>query len=173
MNLKWWRRSPRGRSAAPQSAKQGSNCAKTFNRFLNVHEYQGAKQMAGFGINVPPGIPAFTVQEAVDAAKKMDGGSGEVRRHSLSLSLSLSRGRPVVVPRPTPVLPFSRILTHADASAARLPARFSRRAQVVVKSQILAGGRGLGTFKSGLREASTSARRRSPGLASEMLGELW
>ena len=119
MNLKWVAQVTAravGRAPVLGGAQQGSNCAKTFNRFLNVHEYQGAKQMAGFGINVPPGIPAFTVQEAVDAAKKMDGGSGEVRRHSLSLSLSLSRGRPVVVPRPTPVLPFSRILTHADAS---------------------------------------------------------
>ena len=87
-------------------AGAAASCVSVWRRFLNVHEYQGAKQMAGFGINVPPGIPAFTVQEAVDAAKKMDGGSGEVRRHSLSLSLSLSRGRPVVVPRPTPVLPF-------------------------------------------------------------------
>ena len=81
-----------GRAPVLGGAQQGSNCAKTFNRFLNVHEYQGAKQMAGFGINVPPGIPAFTVQEAVDAAKKMDGGSGEVRRHSLSFPQSLSGG---------------------------------------------------------------------------------
>merc|ERR1719321_1213416 len=76
--------------------------------------------MAGFGINVPPGIPAFTVQEAVDAAKKMDGGSGEV----------------------------------------------------VVKSQILAGGRGLGTFKSGLQGGVHICKvEEVKGLAKQMIGE--
>lgn len=120
MNLKWVAQVTAravGRAPVLGGAQQGSNCAKTFNRFLNVHEYQGAKQMAGFGINVPPGIPAFTVQEAVDAAKKMDGGSGEVRRHSLSLfpSVSLGGGRSSCRDQP-PSSPFSRILTHADAS---------------------------------------------------------
>jgi len=122
MNLKWVAQVTAravGRAPVLGGAQQGSNCAKTFNRFLNVHEYQGAKQMAGFGINVPPGIPAFTVQEAVDAAKKMDGGSGEV----------------------------------------------------VVKSQILAGGRGLGTFKSGLQGGVHICKTEEvEGLASEMLG---
>ena len=73
--------------ALPSSLRSGGglqqnpagNCAKTWSRYLNVHEYQGAQRMAGFGVNVPPGIVAFSVPEAVEAAKKMDGGSGEVR----------------------------------------------------------------------------------------------
>ena len=66
-------------------------------RHLNIHEFQSSDLMAEFGVNVPPGIPVTTVEEAVKAAKEI--GDDEV----------------------------------------------------VIKSQILAGGRGLGTFKSGLQ----------------------
>eukprot|EP00565_Helicotheca_tamesis_P000971 CAMPEP_0185739102 /NCGR_PEP_ID=MMETSP1171-20130828/34603_1 /TAXON_ID=374046 /ORGANISM="Helicotheca tamensis, Strain CCMP826" /LENGTH=416 /DNA_ID=CAMNT_0028410549 /DNA_START=39 /DNA_END=1289 /DNA_ORIENTATION=- len=66
-------------------------------RNLNLHEYQSAKIMADCGVNVPFGLPAQTVDEAVAAADRI--GDEEV----------------------------------------------------VIKSQILAGGRGLGTFKSGLQ----------------------
>lgn len=66
-------------------------------RNLNIHEYQSAQLMEKFGVNVPQGIAATTVAEAVAAAAEI--GDEEV----------------------------------------------------VIKSQILAGGRGLGTFKSGLQ----------------------
>lgn len=66
-------------------------------RFLNLHEYQSAQIMSDSGVNVPFGIPAHTVEEAVAAAKKIGDD------------------------------------------------------QVVIKSQILAGGRGLGTFTNGLK----------------------
>jgi succinyl-CoA synthetase beta subunit len=64
-------------------------------RFLNLHEYQSAKIMENSGVNVPFGIPAHSVEEAVSAAEKI--GDEEV----------------------------------------------------VIKSQILAGGRGLGSFVTG------------------------
>ena len=66
-------------------------------RYLNLHEYQSAAIMASHGVNVPPGIPATTVSEAVAAAKELGGD------------------------------------------------------EVVIKSQILAGGRGLGTFTNGFQ----------------------
>jgi succinyl-CoA synthetase beta subunit len=66
-------------------------------RCLNLHEYQSAQIMKEAGVNVPFGIAAHTVEQAVAAAKEI----GD---------------------------------TH-----------------VVVKSQILAGGRGLGTFTNGLK----------------------
>lgn len=64
-------------------------------RFLNLHEYQSAKIMSDSGVNVPFGIPAHSVEEAVQAANEI--GDDEV----------------------------------------------------VIKSQILAGGRGLGAFVTG------------------------
>jgi len=64
-------------------------------RFLNLHEYQSAKIMEESGVNVPFGIAAHSVEEAVAAAKEI--GDDEV----------------------------------------------------VIKSQILAGGRGLGSFITG------------------------
>lgn len=66
-------------------------------RYLNLHEYQSAQIMKDSGVNVPFGIAAHTVEEAVAAAKEI--GDDEV----------------------------------------------------VIKSQILAGGRGLGTFTNGLQ----------------------
>lgn len=66
-------------------------------RYLNLHEYQSTQIMKDSGVNVPFGIPAHTVEEAVAAAKEI--GDDEV----------------------------------------------------VIKSQILAGGRGLGKFTNGLQ----------------------
>lgn len=38
---------------------------------MNIHEYQAKKVLAEFGVPVPVGIPALSVEEAVDAAKKL------------------------------------------------------------------------------------------------------
>ncbi|CAL5221179.1 g3325 [Coccomyxa viridis] len=76
--------------------------------------------MASYGVNVPPGVPVFKLDEVLPAAKKMadDGG------------------------------------------------------QVVVKSQILAGGRGLGKFKSGLQGGvHICSVEEAPKLAEQMLGQ--
>ncbi|AQK53686.1 Succinate--CoA ligase [ADP-forming] subunit beta mitochondrial [Zea mays] len=92
-------------------------------RRLNIHEYQGAELMGKYGINVPRGAAAGSVQEVNDALKNM----------------------------------------------------FPSEKEIVVKSQILAGGRGLGTFKSGLQggvhivkaeEAESIARK------CKMLGQI-
>jgi succinyl-CoA synthetase beta subunit len=40
---------------------------------MKIHEYQGKDVLAKFGVPVPRGIPAFTVQEAVEAAQKLGG----------------------------------------------------------------------------------------------------
>jgi len=70
---------------------------RTLRRHLNLHEYQSAALMKEKGVNVPFGLPAFTVEEAVAAGA-----------------------------------------TIGDE-------------EVVIKSQILAGGRGLGKFTNGLQ----------------------
>ena len=40
---------------------------------MNIHEHQAKAVLAEFGVAVPRGYPAFTVQEAVDAAAKLGG----------------------------------------------------------------------------------------------------
>jgi len=40
---------------------------------MNIHEYQAKEVLRGFGVPVPKGIPAFTVEEAVAAAKQLPG----------------------------------------------------------------------------------------------------
>ncbi|MBN8505305.1 MAG: ADP-forming succinate--CoA ligase subunit beta [Burkholderiales bacterium] len=40
---------------------------------MKIHEYQGKEVLRQFGVPVPRGIPAFTVQEAVEAAQKLGG----------------------------------------------------------------------------------------------------
>ncbi|KAB2337494.1 ADP-forming succinate--CoA ligase subunit beta [Cytobacillus depressus] len=38
---------------------------------MNIHEYQGKEVLSQYGVSVPNGIVAFTVEEAVEAAKKL------------------------------------------------------------------------------------------------------
>lgn len=45
---------------------------------MNIHEYQAKAVLAKYGVAVPTGKVAFTVEEAVDAAKEL-GGSGVVK----------------------------------------------------------------------------------------------
>lgn len=40
---------------------------------MNIHEYQGKALFRQYGVNVPKGIPAFSVDEAVAAAKELGG----------------------------------------------------------------------------------------------------
>lgn len=40
---------------------------------MKIHEYQGKELLKGFGVNVPRGIPAFSIDEAVSAAEKLGG----------------------------------------------------------------------------------------------------
>jgi succinyl-CoA synthetase beta subunit len=43
---------------------------------MNIHEYQAKEVLRGFGVPVPKGKPAFTVEEAVAAAQELGGQSG-------------------------------------------------------------------------------------------------
>src|SRR5688572_6877694 len=40
---------------------------------MKIHEYQGKEIFRKFGVPTPRGFPAFSVEEAVDAAKKLGG----------------------------------------------------------------------------------------------------
>ncbi len=40
---------------------------------MKIHEYQGKEILRQFGVPVPRGYPAFSVQEAIDAAQKLGG----------------------------------------------------------------------------------------------------
>jgi succinyl-CoA synthetase beta subunit len=40
---------------------------------MNIHEYQAKELLAKFGVAVPKGIPAMSVEEAVAAAKQLPG----------------------------------------------------------------------------------------------------
>jgi succinyl-CoA synthetase beta subunit len=40
---------------------------------MNIHEYQAKTVLKGFGVSVPRGVPAFTVDEAVKAAETLGG----------------------------------------------------------------------------------------------------
>src|SRR6059036_284192 len=40
---------------------------------MNIHEYQGKEIFRKFGVPTPRGYPAFSVDEAVEAAKKLGG----------------------------------------------------------------------------------------------------
>ena len=42
-------------------------------KHMNIHEYQAKQVLGGFGVPVPKGKPAFTVEEAVKAAEELGG----------------------------------------------------------------------------------------------------
>jgi succinyl-CoA synthetase beta subunit len=43
---------------------------------VKIHEYQGKQIFAKYGVPIPKGYPAFTVEEATAAAKKLEGETG-------------------------------------------------------------------------------------------------
>jgi succinyl-CoA synthetase beta subunit len=47
---------------------------------MNIHEYQAKAVLREFGIPVPKGFPAFTVDEAMKAAGELPGPVWVVRR---------------------------------------------------------------------------------------------
>lgn len=46
---------------------------------MNIHEYQGKAVLKSFGVPVPAGFPAFTPQEAIDAAANLGGSMWAVK----------------------------------------------------------------------------------------------
>jgi succinyl-CoA synthetase beta subunit len=91
----------------------------TTKRLFSLHEYQSHQLFQKYGIQVPKGIVASTVEEAVSAAEKIGGGD------------------------------------------------------YVVKAQVLAGGRGKGTFTNGFKGGVHKAYsvQEVKDLASQMLGQ--
>jgi succinyl-CoA synthetase beta subunit len=47
--------------------------AKSESPPMNIHEYQAKELLAKFGVGIPAGYPALSVEEAVAAAKKLPG----------------------------------------------------------------------------------------------------
>jgi succinyl-CoA synthetase beta subunit len=39
---------------------------------MNIHEYQGKEILRSYGVSVPVGKPAFSVEEAANVAKELD-----------------------------------------------------------------------------------------------------
>ena len=98
--------------------------------------------MSEYGINVPPGIAVTKIEDVLPAAKKMANKENEASlREELALTwlvaVSQLAGHALLYPSYTPV----RLRIGLTCSCV----------QVVVKSQILAGGRGLGSFKNGFK----------------------
>ena len=58
---------------------------------MKIHEYQGKEILRQFGVPVPRGIAAYTVQEAVEAAQKL---GGSIWVNPGAQPDRLSRGRP-------------------------------------------------------------------------------
>ncbi len=56
------------------------HCLRDHPLLASVARMQGAQIMSQYGINVPPGIPVFKVDEVPAAAEKMKDENGEVRR---------------------------------------------------------------------------------------------
>ncbi|CAJ1945303.1 unnamed protein product, partial [Cylindrotheca closterium] len=62
------------RSASASASNSSSKCHKVnfqSKRFLNLHEYQSSAIMEQAGVNVPFGIAAHSVEEAVAAANQI------------------------------------------------------------------------------------------------------
>src|SRR5262249_22807951 len=59
-------------SAAPPAPRKKSEIARG-RRSMNIHEYQAKAVLRDFGVPVPRGIPAFTVEEAEKAAHQLGG----------------------------------------------------------------------------------------------------
>jgi succinyl-CoA synthetase beta subunit len=151
-------------------------------RYLNIHEYQGAQLMAKFGINVPDGAPAFTVDDVKKAADSMKDAKGEVRlamgdRRDKQAGQIWCLKACVLIDRQAGGNSSKSPLAHAQtqpsaAARASHPFRLKPRPpQVVLKSQILAGGRGLGKFTSGLQGGvHICSAAKAVELAKQMLG---
>jgi succinyl-CoA synthetase beta subunit len=107
---------------------------------------QGAQLMAKYGINVPDGVPVFKLDEVHNAATAMADENNEVRAFMLGLQNRATH--PPFQPQPPLLM------------------------QVVVKSQILAGGRGLGHFTNGLKGGvHIGSVDKALSLAKQMLGQ--
>ncbi|XP_025794431.1 succinate--CoA ligase [ADP-forming] subunit beta, mitochondrial-like isoform X2 [Panicum hallii] len=113
---------------------------------LNIHEYQGAELMGKYGINAPRGATAGSAQEVKDALKNVFPNEKQATMPQL------------------PYLMLFHLIHSVDAKCQPPVDR------IVVKSQTLAGGRRLGTFKSGLNGGVHIVKaEEAEGLASAIM----
>lgn len=140
---------------------------------------QGAELMSKYGVNVPPGIPVFKLDEVKAAAEEMASPDGEVRGKLLQVIVPTAvspckglgkHGCPVTALGDTLCLHLCSRGVKPDRVVSD-NARLWPWRQVVVKSQILAGGRGLGHFTNGLKGGVHIVKAAdAPALAEKMLG---
>ena len=145
---------------------------------------QGAQLMSKFGINVPDGRAAQSISDVVKAADEMKDDKAEVRTpllHALLCEMlhlaapskflgtlagvaAWQQRRMRHVPQNTCACSFGQRHLQCHLLLAS--------AQVVLKSQIYAGGRGLGTFQSGLKGGVHICKTSEiEELAKKMLGQ--
>src|SRR3979409_967927 len=58
---------------AMADTKAGRLAARPGELCMNIHEYQAKAVLRDFGVPVPRGAPAFTVEDAVQAARQLGG----------------------------------------------------------------------------------------------------
>ena len=137
--------------------------------------------MSKFGINVPDGAAAQSIDGVVKAAESMKDEAGEVRA-ALLLVHGSDRSRPkqqqlgAVGVRPLssglPRFTHQAVCVKAEEPSDRGISAVHGAVQVVLKSQIYAGGRGLGTFKNGLKGGVHMVKADEVrDLAQQMLGQ--
>lgn len=103
---------------------------------MKIHEYQGKALLKQFGVAVPRGIPAFSVDEAVAAAQEL-GGSVWVVKAQISRAVRvLGKVEPIFVAEISDmaqaVLDFVRdgdvVLVMGAGSISRIPAQLGEMA---------------------------------------------
>jgi succinyl-CoA synthetase beta subunit len=124
-------------------------------RHLNVHEYISMEIMKHHGITTPECYVASTPDEAAHIFNNSFG-KGEGRRRRLGRVLCRVSHAHVFDPR------FS---VHAIAGTSEK--------DVVIKAQVLSGGRGLGTFKNGYKGGvhMITKSEQARDIAQQMLGQ--
>lgn len=138
------------------SIKSPCNGNLSFPPFL-----QGAQLLSHYGVRVPDGTPAKTIKEVSPLPLPFFADqhtSRSVLKSNLLVSL------------PVPLLSLSLSSSQVVDAANKLK---DAKGEVVLKSQILAGGRGLGTFKNGLKGGVHIVKASEiESLASKMLGQV-
>ena len=59
-------------SKCGQLSRLNAQAALQARRHLSIHEYRSAQLLREYGIGTPEGFPAFTPEEAFEAAKKLN-----------------------------------------------------------------------------------------------------
>ena len=155
-------------------------------------ESQGAQLMSKFGIHVPEGVAAQTIADVEAAAKAMADEKGEVGRGVGNSVPCLLKGSGAAGTQwaceAGCLMAAARMMSSAQRAVRQGHMRMCcgrsakcaqplstpwACAQVVIKSQILAGGRGLGKFKNGLQGGvHIVPASKAVEISKKMLGEI-